>query len=440
MDITMTGFLDLLNFITEWIYCGVFFIFITAFLPLRGKSRLLHVLAFFASSFVSETIIYPEDPWNLFGALFGLCAYIMVFHRGRWTEKLTTLLVFYPAFTAINYMMIDLGASIFFSLPNAPVDGTGSEWSGEQRLMNNVVLFVSEICRLSFWTAAWRIFRKPLRQIISNLTTKMWLVVDVIMLAPFVSVLMTMLFIPRHNPLFVYPICIASVLTSFGCIYLTIYLCGSMQTAYRAQELEMRQAYYRDRVSEEERVRSIYHDLKNHLLVLQAQADQGHALQLSVRELENRIRDYENYYHTGNEYLDIIIRDKARAAREKGIDFSAEISLEHMEHMLQPLDISTIFGNALDNAIEASVKLPEEQRLITIKGSRIHDLQMIVVENNVLPGGEVPAGTSKEDTFLHGFGLTNINAAVEKYGGSCSTKVENGMFRLKIVIPVESAS
>lgn len=42
----MTGFLDLLNFITEWIYCGVFFIFITTFLPLRGKSRLLHVIAF----------------------------------------------------------------------------------------------------------------------------------------------------------------------------------------------------------------------------------------------------------------------------------------------------------------------------------------------------------------------------------------------------------
>lgn len=432
----MTGFLDLLNYITEWIYCGVFFIFITAFLPLRGKSRLLHVLAFFASSFVSEIIIYPEDPWNLLGALFGLCAYIMVFHRGRWTEKLTAVLVFYPAFVAINFMMINLGETFFFSLPNAPVGVSGSAWSEEQRLMNNAVLFASEIGRLLFWIAAWRIFRKPLRQITLNLTTKMWLVVDVIMLAPFVSVLMTIFYIPRHNPLFVYPICIVSVFTSFGCIYLTVYLCGSMQTAYHAQELEMRQAYYKDRVSEEERVRSIYHDLKNHLLILQAQADQGQALQMSVRELENRIRDYENYYHTGNEYLDIIIRDKARTAREKGIDFAAEISFAHMEHIMEPLDISTIFGNALDNAIEASGKLPEKQRLITVKGKRIHDLQMIVVENNVVPDCEVPAGTSKEDTFLHGFGLSNIKAAAEKYGGSCSTKVEDGMFRLRIVIPI----
>lgn len=103
---------------------------------------------------------------------------------------------------------------------------------------------------------------------------------------------------------------------------------------------------------------------------------------------------------------------------------------------MEPLDISTIFGNALDNAIEASGSLPEEQRLITIKGNRIHDLQIIVVENNVRPDCEVPAGTSKKDTFLHGFGLANINAAVEKYGGSCSTKVENGMFRVKVVIPI----
>lgn len=432
----MTGFLDLLNFITEWIYCGVFFIFITAFLPLRGKSRLLHVLAFFASSFVSEIIIYPEDPWNLLGALFGLCAYIMVFHRGSWTEKLTTVLVFYPAFVAVNFMMINLGENVFFSLPNAPVGLTGSAWSGEQRFMNNAVLFASELLRLSFWTAAWLIFRKPLRQITANLTTKMWLVVDVIMLAPFVSVLMTMIYIPRHNPLFVYPICIASVLTSFGCIYLTVYLCGSMQTAYRAQELEMRQAYYKDRVSEEKRVRSIYHDLKNHLLILQAQADQGQALQMSVQELENRIRDYENYYRTGNEYLDIIIRDKARKAREKGINFSADISFGYMKDAIEPLDISTIFGNALDNAIEASGKLPEEQRLITVKGNRIHDLQMIVVENNVLPDCEVTAGTSKRDTFLHGFGLANIREAAEKYGGSCSAKVEDGRFVLKVMIPI----
>lgn len=42
----MVELLDLLNFITEWIYCGVFFVFISAFLPLRGKSKLLHVLAF----------------------------------------------------------------------------------------------------------------------------------------------------------------------------------------------------------------------------------------------------------------------------------------------------------------------------------------------------------------------------------------------------------
>lgn len=381
-------------------------------------------------------IIYPEDPWNLFGALFGLGAYIMVFHRGRWTEKLSALLVFYPAYIAINFMMTNLGETVFFSLPNAPVGLHGDAWSEEQQLMNNIVLFVSELLRLLFWTAAWQIFRKPLRQITSNLTTKMWLVVDVVMLAPFVAVLMTMYYIPRNNPLFVYPICIASVFTSFGCIYLTAYLCGSMQTAYHAQELEMRQAYYRDRVSEEERVRSIYHDLKNHLLILQAQTDQGQVLQSSVQELENRIRDYENYYHTGNEYLDVIIRDKARAAREKGIDFSVDISFAHANDFMKPLDISTIFGNALDNAIEASGKLPEEQRLINIKVNRIHDLQMIVVENNVLPGSEVPTGTSKKDTFLHGFGLTNIKAAAEKYDGSCSMKVEDGMFRLKVVIPI----
>ena len=76
------------------------------------------------------------------------------------------------------------------------------------------------------------------------------MIVDVLMLAPFVAIATILLFMPE-NILIVYPICAASIVSSFGCIYLAAYICNSVQTAYYAQELEMKQAYYRGRISDE---------------------------------------------------------------------------------------------------------------------------------------------------------------------------------------------
>lgn len=447
-------FLDMFDYVIEAAYGGVFFVVMITFMPLRsfvklpdwfpvrranaaavslkGLNLILHILAFVLCSFVSMSVFFPNDPGN-FLALAGFVAYILVFHGGRWTEKLTAVLVVFPAFAAVNFLMMDVGRRLFFSLTGAP--GSSREgWTQTQWFISTVIYTLSQLFRLLFWIVAWRILRKHLQRITANLTTKMWLTLDALMLTPFVSVIIAICFMPE-NPILSYPICIASVLSSFECICLTSYICGSMQTAYHAQELEMKQEYYQDRINDEEQVRSIYHDLKNHLLILQAQTDKAQELQMSVQELENRVRDYENYYHTGNEFLDIIFRDKARAAREKGIDFSAVISFEDGAFM-EPLDISTIFGNALDNAIEAAERLPEEQRLITVKTNRIHNMLMIIVENNVAPGYGVPERTSKKDTFLHGFGLANIRNTAEKYGGSCSTKAEDDRFVLKVMIPV----
>ena len=175
--------------------------------------------------------------------------------------------------------------------------------------------------------------------------------------------------------------------------------------------------------------------MKNHLLVLQAQEGHSQEIGESIVKLKDEIEDYEAYYHTGNDFLDIIIRDKMRKAREKQIDFQAVIRFD-AGSFIESLDISTIFGNALDNAIEASDKLPESMRLITAKASRIHDMLVIAVENNALLELPSDGRTSKKDTFLHGFGIANIRRSAEKYDGQCTVKSKDGKFILKVMIPV----
>ena len=440
----MIHFLNILSFFLEWTYVFVFFWILHTFLPVR-QNWIARIPAFFACSFFAVTIIYSNDLANLLGSLVGFSLYLILFHRGRWVEKLTAVLIFYPAVIAINYMMQDIGTLLFFGITKAPNET--SAWTPEVMLLSTAIHAATLLARLLFWTGAWLFLKKYLRDTTYTLTNRMWLIVDTLMLASVVSIFTIIYFMPDRI-IIVYPICAASIFSSFGCIYLASYMCGAMQTAWHAQELEMRQNYYEEKMEDETRIRQIYHDMKNHLLVLEnVMADTEPAASFtenvstdsvhpSIRHLRQQMESYENYYRTGNPYLDVIIRDKAKTAREKQIDFTAILHFADGS-FLDPLDISTIFGNALDNAIEASEKLAVSRRVVSVKARRIHDMLVIAVENNALPDADASGKTTKEDTLFHGFGLSNIRAAAEKYDGQCTVKCEGGVFVLKIMIPVE---
>ena len=226
-------------------------------------------------------------------------------------------------------------------------------------------------------------------------------------------------------------------------------------------QLQQQYAYYQNKLKDEERIRSIYHDMKNHLLVLEGSQGTDATRQMA-QQLRSQIADYEDYVHTGNAFLDIIIKDKAEKAREKEIDFSAFIDFGDVD-FIEPLDISTLFGNGIDNAVEACEKLPREERMITVKAGKVRDFVSIVIENNCANAGncqKIENGdhqseenrnrpwedgkgkgksvryTTKADKFLHGFGISNMRKATEKYNGSCTTRQENGKFTLKIFLPV----
>ena len=233
-----------------------------------------------------------------------------------------------------------------------------------------------------------------------------------------------------------------NVLNLAGLVDLVIYISSGILAAifmmifmYAKNILYLREQEQRDKdkLKDEERIRSIYHDMKNHLLVLEG--SQGtEATRQMAQELRSQIADYENYIHTGNDFLDIIIREKAEKAHEKQIDFSAFIDFSGV-NFIEPLDISTLFGNGIDNAIEASEKLPEEQRVILVKAGKVQDFISILIENNCADEAHADGYTTKADKFLHGFGISNMKKAAEKYGGSCTITQENGKFTLKILLP-----
>lgn len=229
----------------------------------------------------------------------------------------------------------------------------------------------------------------------------------------------------------------------FGVFFIVQFLYSRNVSYLREQEqrdklqiaqLQQQYAYYQDKLKDEERIRSIYHDMKNHLLVFEG--SQGtEATRQMAKEIRSQIADYENYIHTGNNFLDILIKDKAEKAREKRIDFSASIDFGEID-FIEPLDVSTLFGNGIDNAIEASEKLSEEQRVILVKAGKVQNFVSILVENNCSDEAHTDGHTTKEDKLLHGFGISNMQKAAEKYNGTCTTAQANGKFTLKILLPI----
>lgn len=195
---------------------------------------------------------------------------------------------------------------------------------------------------------------------------------------------------------------------------------------------------YRNYQDSMELIHIKYHDLKHQIAGLRAETDvekRKEWLDAMERELEAG----ELLMKTGNSVLDTILGAKILYARGKDIRITcvADGTLLNFMHVT---DICTIFGNALDNAVESVVMLEEPQkRLIHVSVSAQRNFVFIQVSNYCeqelkREAGQMPA-TTKSDKKNHGFGLKSIRYSVEKYGGSVSVDMKKNWFELRILIP-----
>lgn len=176
-------------------------------------------------------------------------------------------------------------------------------------------------------------------------------------------------------------------------------------------KLETQTRYYEEKMRDEERIKEIYHDMKNHLLLLEEEWGEKHST--GIENLRKEMAQYENYYRTGNKFVDIILKDKLTKAAEYGIHIEDSVELIDID-FIEPLDLSTVFGNLLDNAIEACRLIEEpEKRQISISSKRENNILVISIKNNRVCGNIKNAPKK----VIHGYGLANVTAAVHKYEG-----------------------
>ena len=202
--------------------------------------------------------------------------------------------------------------------------------------------------------------------------------------------------------------------------------------------LEMQYKNYQLSQESIEIVNQKYHDLKHQITLLKAEANNEKSTQY-LEEMEKEIKSYEAQNKTGNKVLDAVLTSKSLYCQNKGIGFTCVADGTLLDFMAE-MDISALFGNILDNAIESTEKIREkEKRLIHLSVSQQKKFLRIRIENyceeKIVFKKGIPQ-TTKKDKRFHGFGMKSIQSTVKKYGGSVTAGVRDNWFELRILIPL----
>lgn len=181
-----------------------------------------------------------------------------------------------------------------------------------------------------------------------------------------------------------------------------------------------------------------YHDLKHQIEFLKREISEEDKLAY-LSGMEREIQQYEAENKTGNNILDTILTTKSLLCQEKNIQITCVADGKAL-NFLNSMDICSLFGNALDNAITSTEKIENpEKRLIHVMVSREKGFLRIKIENSfqgeLKMKNQLPV-TTKEDRRYHGFGVKSMKEIAEKYKGSLTVSAKDGWFELRILIPI----
>ena len=181
------------------------------------------------------------------------------------------------------------------------------------------------------------------------------------------------------------------------------------------------------------------HDLRHQIRALAAGAAVGGD---ALDDLAREVDVYDSSVRTGNDALDTILTEKRLVCARESITLSCVADGRALGFM-SSADIYSLFGNALDNAIEAVEKIDDAtERSISVVVRQAAGVASIHIENRFAPGAAPKVGpdgalvTSKANASDHGFGVRSMRLTVERYGGTLATLVQGDTFHVNAMVPL----
>lgn len=201
---------------------------------------------------------------------------------------------------------------------------------------------------------------------------------------------------------------------------------------------ELIETHYQEVDNMYRKMRGWRHDYRNHIQTMKAYAaaENWEALCHYLDLLDEDLTKVDTVIKTGNAMTDAILNSKISLAKSKGIEVVAEAHIP-VRLKSSEIDLCCIIGNLFDNAIEASVKLPEENRIIRVymdmRGSQLYiSFTNFTAGKKMKKVGKLFLSTKGEG---HGFGLVRIDSIVERLDGYINRNSEDGAFTTEILIP-----
>lgn len=216
------------------------------------------------------------------------------------------------------------------------------------------------------------------------------------------------------------------------------FLSKKIEKRISAYQSELIETHYREVENMYRQIRGWRHDYRNHIQTMKAYAAAGDlpAIRQYLDLLDEDLTTVDTVIKTGNPMTDAILNSKISLAKSRHIPVVADAHIP-VKLKSSEIDLCCIIGNLFDNAIEASMKLPEDKRLIRVYMD-MKNTQLYISFTNFTAGkklvkqGGLFRSTKGEG---HGLGLVRIDAIVERLDGYLSRNSEDGAFTTEILLP-----
>ncbi len=228
------------------------------------------------------------------------------------------------------------------------------------------------------------------------------------------------------------------ILDTSCCISIYLIQKTTYISAKNAIEIEI----FKNRINQYESLQNVIevmniriHDLKHQLHKIEKE---NSASPEAIMQLNETISKYKSFSRCGNDVIDAILTEKNIKFEKESIKFTYFLNGKLFDNF-STLDIHSIFGNALDNAIEYLITIPKENRFLTIRSFEKGDIAKISFENTYIGNPKFNKqgllDTTKDNAMYHGFGLKSIKSIMKKYNGSMSITIEDNTFKLQLLFP-----
>lgn len=368
---------------------------------------------------------------NAFGMILAAVLVSLYFYRASWLKRVFVILFFWLLLLGVVEMLVLNVMCLIFGI------------SATEVLTTPAYLLLGIIVSKALDLAVGYAFCMKNRMKIIEINKTYWLIFFLLFTSAVVTTFLILGMLSELNSSNYNIMAMVSCIGLYASTFLALYLYARSQQQnqiirYQEQAEQQMQAQLKhmdEIILRQNELRAFRHDINNQLTALSGYLDAGDLAgsRQYLAGISDHFKSASPAINTGNNALDAILSAKRALAENHGIRFTSKLRVQ--ENLpIAPEDLCIIFGNALDNAIEACDRLPADaERAISLHLLQDAHTLTCIITNTAPSRRSASFVTSKTDKAQHGFGLNNIREALDKYGVTPEITWEDGRFTLAFV-------